>query len=286
MSPDDYCQRKAATSGSSVYYSFLFLPAQQRRAIVALYAFCREVDDVVDHCSDAGVAQRKLDWWRAEIDACFDGRSSHPVTLALQPVLQQYNLPAEYFHEIGDGMTMKLQRQRYASFNELALYCHRVAGVVGLLSAEIFGYRRRETLKYAETLGTALQLTSIIRDVREDAARGRVYLPLDELHEQGIDADTILSVNDGLDELLARQARRARDYYDRALACLPEEDRYAQRGGLIMAGIYQTLLTEIEADGYRVMQRRLQLTPLRKLWIAWRTTRRERRRNRQYLART
>jgi 15-cis-phytoene synthase len=285
MSPDQYCQNKAAASGSSFYYSFLFLPAQKRRAIVALYAFCREVDDVVDNCSDAAIAGRKLAWWREEIDACFAGRPSHPVTQALQPALQQYNLPVEYFHEIIDGMEMDLYKRRYASFSELALYCHRVAGVVGLMSAEIFGYRRRETLKYAETLGTAMQLTNIIRDVREDASRGRVYLPLDELREQGIDADSIVEAGERLAALLAAQARRARDYYERALSCLPEEDRYAQRSGLIMAAVYRTLLDEIEADGFHVLQRRLQLTPLRKLWIAWSTARRERRRYRRYQSR-
>ena len=282
MSPDQYCQDKAATSGSSFYYSFLFLPPAQRRAIVALYAFCREVDDVVDDCREVSIARRKLDWWREEIEASFRGEPRHPVTQALQPSLQEYNLPAEYFHEIIDGMAMDLEQQRYESFNELALYCHRVAGVVGLLSAEIFGYQQRETLKYAESLGTACQLTNIIRDVREDAERGRIYLPLDELLEYRINPNDILGVrsSDKLRELLQSQARRARDYYARALVQLPEQDRYAQRSGLIMAAIYQTLLSEIEADGYRGTQQRIGLTPLRKFWIAWTTARLERRRHR------
>lgn len=285
MSPDQYCQNKAAGSGSSFYYSFLFLPAEQRRAIVALYAFCREVDDAVDECSDSDVARRKLDWWRQEIEACFRAQASHPVTRALQPALQQYNLPVEYFQEIIDGMAMDLEQQRFDSFSELALYCHRVAGVVGLLSAEIFGYRRRETLKYAEALGTAFQLTNIIRDVREDAERGRVYLPLDELLEYRINPHDLLNgqADERLRELLDFQTRRARDYYARAFARLPEADRYAQRCGLIMAAIYQTLLDEIEADGFQVLQQRIRLTPLRKFWIAWSTARRERRRHRRYL---
>jgi phytoene synthase len=283
MSPDQYCQDKAAASGSSFYYSFLFLPAAQRRAIQALYAFCREVDDVVDECSDANVAQRKLDWWRGEIDAAFAARPGHPVSKALQPALQQYNLPAEYFHEIIDGMAMDLERRYYETFSELALYCHRVAGVVGLLSAEIFGYRQRETLKYAETLGTAFQLTNIIRDVREDAERGRLYLPLDELRACDLEPESILFEAQGekLRALLTQQAQRARDYYTRAFSRLPEQDRYAQRGGLIMARIYQILLEEIEADGFRVVEHRIRLTPLRKLWIAWTTARRERRRHRR-----
>jgi phytoene synthase len=285
MSPDQYCQEKAASSGSSFYYSFLFLPPVQRRAIIALYAFCREVDDVVDECHDVDIARRKLDWWREEIVACFRGEPRHPVTRALQTTLQQFNLPAEYFQELIDGMAMDLERQRYESFSELALYCHRVAGVVGLMSAEIFGYRQRQTLKYAEALGTACQLTNIIRDVREDAERGRIYLPLDELQAFGVDPRDIVGVRSGdsLRELLAFQARRAHDYYTRAFEQLPEQDRYTQRSGLIMAAIYQALLTEIETDGYRVMQQRIALTPLRKFWIAWRTARHERRRHRRYL---
>jgi len=285
MSPDEYCQNKAAASGSSFYYSFLFLPAEQRRAIMALYAFCREVDDVVDECSDRDVARRKLDWWREEIAACFSGQPKHPVTVALASALQSYNLPAEYFQEIIDGMNMDLEQQRYESFSELALYCHRVAGVVGLLSAEIFGYQQRTTLKYAESLGTAFQLTNIIRDVREDAGRGRIYLPLDELLEYRINPHDLLNgeINDALPPLLRFQAERANSYYQRALGQLPDQDRYAQRSGLIMTAIYQTLLSEIQADGYQVMQHRIRLTPVRKLWIAWTTARRERRRHRQYL---
>lgn len=285
MPPDQYCQQKAARSGSSFYYSFLFLPVEQRRAITALYAFCREVDDVVDECSDTGVAHRKLDWWQKEIEQCFAGQPRHPVSRALQQPVQTYNLPAEYFHEIIDGMRMDLQQNRYETFSELALYCHRVAGIVGLLSAEIFGYRHRDTLKYAEELGTAFQLTNIIRDVREDAERDRIYLPLDELLEYRINPRDLLNVRvtDRLHEMLGFQAQRARRYYQRAMSHLPPADRYAQRSGLIMAEIYRTLLDEMEADEFRVVQQRLSLTPLRKLWIAWRTARKEHRWHRKHL---
>jgi phytoene synthase len=288
MSPDQYCQHKAVKSGSSFYYSFLFLPADQRRAITALYAFCREVDDVVDECSDPGVAHSKLDWWQQEIERCFAGQPRHPVSRALQQPIQSYNLPGEYFQEIVDGMRMDLQQSHYGTFSELALYCHRVAGVVGLLSAEIFGYQHRDTLRYAEELGTAFQLTNILRDVREDAERGRIYLPQDELQEYGVSPDELLELRDTdrLHELLGMQAQRARQYYRRAISHLPAEDRHAQRSGLIMAAIYQTLLDEIEEDGFRVMQQRLSLTPLRKLWIAWKTASKERRRHRKYLKTT
>ncbi|HSJ49079.1 MAG TPA: presqualene diphosphate synthase HpnD [Gammaproteobacteria bacterium] len=282
MNPDQYCQRRAAASGSSFYYSFLFLPAEQRRAILALYAFCREVDDVVDDCQDPGVARLKLQWWREEIGRAFQGSPQHPVTRALQPQLERYNLPEEYFREIIDGMQMDLDQARYADFSALALYCYRVAGVVGLLAAEIFGYQDRGTLKYATELGTALQLTNILRDVREDARRGRIYLPQDELRRAGVEEEDILRgvSTPPLQSLLAQQAARARDYYQRAEQTLPEVDRPAQRSGLIMSSIYGTLLDEIEADGFRVLERRVALTPLRKLWIAWSTLRREKRRAR------
>ncbi len=284
MTPEQYCEAKAAHSGSSFYYSFLFLAPEQRTAITALYAFCREIDDVVDDCADTGVARAKLDWWRTELDQCFSGRPSHPVTRALQQPIAHMNLPVEYFHEILDGMSMDLERTRYDSFRDLALYCHRAAGVVGLLSAEIFGYQHRDTLKYAEQLGTAFQLTNILRDVREDAQRGRIYLPLDELSEYRVNPHDLLKGGDpsGLRDLLHFQAQRARDYYQSALHRLHPQDRYAQRSGIIMAEIYQTLLDEIESDGYRVMEHRVQLTPVRKLWIAWTTARRERRRRRKH----
>ncbi|HEX9179817.1 MAG TPA: presqualene diphosphate synthase HpnD, partial [Burkholderiales bacterium] len=186
MSPDQYCQEKAAQSGSSFYYSFLFLPPEKRRAITALYAFCREVDDVVDECSDPILARTKLAWWRQELTGAFAGNPQHPVTRALAPAVERFGLPLEQFQEIIDGMEMDLDQDRYADFRSLALYCHRVAGVVGLLSAEIFGYQDRATLKYAHELGLAFQLTNIVRDVGEDARRGRIYLPMDELAQFGV----------------------------------------------------------------------------------------------------
>ncbi|HEY9197996.1 MAG TPA: presqualene diphosphate synthase HpnD [Gammaproteobacteria bacterium] len=277
--PLAYCENKATSSGSSFYYAFRFLPDDQRRAITALYAFCREVDDVVDECSDVGVARLKLQWWRDEVDRLFDGVPQHPVARALREHVQRRNLPREYFLEILDGMEMDLDRHRYDAWKDLALYCHRVAGVVGLLSAEIFGYSNRQTLKYAGELGTAFQLTNILRDVREDARRGRIYLPREDLARFGVDEQDILSHQHTpqVHALLAHTLERARGHYRKALALLPAEDRHAQRSGLIMAAIYQATLDEVERDGLRVLDRRIALTPLRKLWIAWRTARREER---------
>ncbi len=271
--PHAYCQEKASSSGSSFYYSFMFLPPERRQAITALYAFCREVDDVVDECHDLQVAQTKLDWWRNEVRQVFGGQPQHPVGQALKDVIQRFPLPMEQLLEIIDGMQMDLSQTRYLDWKALNLYCYRVASVVGLLSAEIFGYTNRQTLKYAHDLGLAFQLTNIIRDVGEDARRGRIYLPIDELQRFNVPARQILDGehSDNFRALMAFQAERARQLYDQAFAQLPAEDRKAQRPGLIMAAIYRTLLDEIEADGFLVLDRRTSLTPLRKIWIAGRT---------------
>ncbi len=283
MTPDDYCQQKAARSGSSFYYSFLFLPPERRRAITALYAFCREVDDVVDECRDEFIARQKLAWWRDELARIYAGIPEHPVGHALRPVVEAFDLPQEQLLEIVDGMQMDLDQSSYPSYRELKLYCHRVAGVVGLLAAEIFGYQDRHTRRYAETLGLAFQLTNILRDVREDASRGRVYIPLDELERFGVAPAELQGpeTSPRLRELFAFQAERARGLYREAHALLPEADRYNQRAGLVMSAIYEKVLERIGQNGYRVLERRTSLPPLLKLWLAWKTIRAERRRRKR-----
>ena len=273
MTPHEYCQSKAAQSGSSFYYSFLFLPEDRRRAITALYAFCREVDDVVDEMRDPGVARAKLAWWRAEVDAIYAGHPQHPVSRALAEVVGGYGLERSRLQEIIDGMAMDLDYNAYPDFESLKVYCHRVAGVVGILSARIFGHEDPRTLDYAADLGLALQLTNIVRDVGEDARRQRVYLPLHELAEYGVTTQDLeaRSETENFRRLMDFQITRANSYYDRALAELPAVDRRAQRPGLVMAAIYRTLLEEIRRDGSHVLTRRVALTPVRKLWIAWRT---------------
>jgi phytoene synthase len=273
MTPDQYCQEKAAASGSSFYYSFRFLPQDKRRAITALYAFCREVDDVVDECSDENAARTTLNWWRTEVAAIYQGVPQHPVARALLPLVKKFNLQQAHLQEIIDGMEMDLTRHSYASFAELQPYCYRVASVVGLLAAEIFGYTDRDTLKYAHDLGLAFQLTNIIRDVGEDARRGRIYLPLDELAQFGVSTDDIFAARetDGFLKLMQFQVERARRYYAQALAALPAADRHAQRTGLIMAAIYSAILDEVVAGGCHVLKERTSLTPLFKLWLAYKT---------------
>ena len=273
MTPDEYCQRKAASSGSSFYYSFLFLPPERRRAITALYAFCREVDDVVDEGTDPQVAASKLAWWRNEVHNLFAGKAQHPVTRALEPFRAQFGLSEARLNDIIDGMEMDLRQSRYLDWKGLEAYCYRVAGVVGLLAAGIFGYRDERTLVYATNLGTAFQLTNIIRDVGEDARKNRVYLPMEDLQRFGVPASDILQAKEtpAFRTLMQFEAERARGFYERAFAALPASDRRAQRPGLIMAAIYRTLLDEIQREGFRVLTQRTSLTPLRKFWIAWKT---------------
>ncbi|MEW6689074.1 MAG: presqualene diphosphate synthase HpnD [Pseudomonadota bacterium] len=273
MTPDEYCRQKAAASGSSFYYSFLFLAPERRRAITALYAFCREVDDVVDECADPQLARTKLAWWRAEISNLYEGAPNHPVSRALHPHLSTFGIRKEQLNEIIEGMEMDLAQTRYLDFAALEKYCYHVAGAVGLLAAGIFGYRDPRTLEYAKQLGTAFQLTNIIRDVGEDARKNRIYLPIDELQRFGVTAADILNraYTEPFARLMAFQAQRAISFYEKAMQSLPAQDRRAQRAGLIMAAIYRATLAEIERDGFKVLDRRTSLTPLRKLWIAWKT---------------
>ena len=274
MTPDEYCQSKAAASGSSFYYSFLFLPAERRRAITAVYAYCREVDDAVDEVSDPAVAEAKLQWWRGEVKALFDRQPAHPVTRALLPFIDgPFGITQERLLAILEGMEMDMRQNRYLDFAALKRYAHLVAGVVGELSAAIFGYSDPRTLEFAGRLGLALQLINVIRDVGDDAHRGRIYIPVDELQRFGVRAADLLNRRyvDGFVPLMQFQAERARATYRGALELLPPADRRAQRPGLIMGAIYATLLDEIERENFQVLHQRVALTPLRKLWIAWRT---------------
>ncbi len=277
IDPHQYCQDKAAGSGSSFYYSFLFLPKERRRAITALYAFCREVDDVVDECTDPGVARTKLAWWREEIARLYAGKAQHPVARALTDVVHHFSINDNQLLTVIDGMAMDLDYNRYPDYDTLKLYCHRVAGIVGLMSARIFGYSDPRTLDYAAELGLAFQLTNIIRDVGEDARRNRVYLPLDELASAGIEAAQIVHASetvqsgDAFRQLMIRQVERAQTAYESAFTKLPAADRKPQLPGIIMAAIYRTLLEEIRDDGCRVLTHRTSLPPARKLWIAFKT---------------
>lgn len=269
MTPHDYCAQRTAQSHSSFSASFRFLPSAQRRAMTALYAFCREVDDVVDECSEPAIARIKLAWWRNELVAMETGEGNHPVIKALQEVREEFQLSVVHLTEIINGMEMDLDQNRYADFPALRLYCHRVASVVGLLIAEILGYTNSRTLDYARDLGLAFQLTNIIRDVGEDARRSRIYLPQDELARFGVPESDILACRptDNFHALMVFQAKRAHDYYDSAHRHLPACDRRAQRIGLIMAALYRKLLDEMTRTGFQVLTHRIRLSPLQKIWL-------------------
>ena len=271
MTPEDYVQQKAAASGSSFYYAFLFLPKPRRAAITAFYAFCREVDDVVDEVSDPGVAMTKLAWWQNEVRQAFAGKASHPVMQALMPHVPVYGLRQEQLQAVIQGCQMDLEQTRYLDYPGLQRYCHLVAGVVGEVSARIFGQTDERTTEYAHTLGLAFQLTNIIRDVGEDAMRGRIYLPVTELQRFDVKAHEVLQrvYSDRFTALMKFQAERAHQLYDQAMALLPAADLRAQKPGLMMASIYRTLLREIEDENFQVLHQRISLTPLRKLWLAW-----------------
>jgi phytoene synthase len=273
VTPEQYVQERAAKSGSSFYYAFLFLPPPRRAAITAFYAFCREVDDVVDEVQDPGVAAAKLAWWRREVAESFAGRATHPAMKALMPHASAFAIEPSHLAAVIDGCEMDLQQTRYLDFAGLQRYCDLVAGVVGEVAANIFGRTQPATVGYAHTLGLAMQLTNIIRDVGDDARRGRIYLPVSELQRFDVKAQEILNrqYSERFAALMAFQASRAKETYDAAYAQLPDADRRAQKPGLMMGNIYRTLLGEIEADGFHVLHQRISLTPLRKLWIAMRT---------------
>ena len=272
-----YVQQKAAQAGSSFYYAFLFLPPARRAAITAFYAFCREVDDVVDEVSEPSIAATKLAWWAKEVAQAFADPSKtanrHPALLALLPHCKPFQIEERHLQAVIEGCQMDLTQTRYLDYPGLQKYCHLVAGVVGEVSARIFGQADERTTQYAHKLGLALQLTNIIRDVGEDAQRGRIYLPVNELQQFEVKANELSLGAKGYSErftaLMQFQAQRAQTVYDEAFALLPSGDARSQKPGLMMAKIYRALLSEIERENFQVLHQRISLTPLRKFWLAW-----------------
>ncbi|MFO1372882.1 MAG: squalene/phytoene synthase family protein [Candidatus Competibacteraceae bacterium] len=283
MTPDEYCLNQAARLGSDFYYSLLGLPLAQRQALIAIQAFHIEIAQIVDECRDSGVARTKLDWWRTELGELFAGTSQHPVTRALQPRLTVFNLPEEYFREILDGLAMDLDYDVYPTFTELTLYAHRRGSIPALLAAEILGYHDRRTTRFAHEAGVLLLLLDLLYNVRHHAQHGRFYLPEDEMQRFGVTPSDLLTAQttDRVRHLFAFQAERIREYHRRTLDYLPEQDRYSQISLLIRLELAMVLLAEITDDGYRLLEQRISLTPLRKLWLAWRLQYYERRRYRR-----
>ncbi len=273
MNPDVYCRQKAVADGSSLHYALLFLRSRRRSAITALCAFSKELRDVVDGVSDAQVARTKLAWWRMEIGKLFEGNPSHPVMNALRPHVEKQGIRAEHLAQVVDGMEMDLAQTRHLDFAGLARYCDLAAGAPAAAAARILGFTNPRTLEYAGNLGTAIQLARVIRNVGAHARRNRIYLPMDELRQFDVPATDILQSKHSANfsKLMAFQARRAEKFFDKAIGLLPAEDRHAQRAGLIMAALQRATLAEVERDGFRVLSHRTSLTPLRKLWLAWKT---------------
>ena len=271
----DYCRQKAAESHSSFLSGFRFLSVEKRNAITVLYAFCRELDDVVDGCTDPNVAQITLNWWRSDLEKVFNNEMpEHPVHQALKDIRASFDLPKNEFEALIDGMQMDLEQARYGSFDELKLYCHRVAGVVGRLIARILGFSNPKTLEYEDKMGLALQLTNIIRDVGEDARQGRIYLPIEEMQKFDVPANVIMQCKptDNFAKLMQFQVDRARETYREAMLLLPAADKKSQKVGLIMAAIYYALLNEIDRDGAQnVLTYKIAIPSPRKKRIALKT---------------
>ena len=271
----DYCHQKAAESHSSFLSGFRFLSVEKRNALTVLYAFCRELDDVVDGCTDPNVAQITLNWWRSDLEKVFNNEMpEHPVHQALKDIRASFDLPKNEFEALIDGMQMDLEQARYGSFDELKLYCHRVAGVVGCLIARILGFSNPQTLEYADKMGLALQLTNIIRDVGEDARQGRIYLPIEEMQKFDVPANVIMQCKptDNFAKLMQFQVDSARETYREAMLLLPTADKKSQKVGLIMAAIYYALLNEIDRDGAQnVLTYKIAIPSPRKKRIALKT---------------
>jgi 15-cis-phytoene synthase len=271
-------RRGTASSGSSFHYSFGLLPRDRRRAIETVYAFCRHVDDLADEGLSGRDAQSQLSLVRDELERCYEGAPTLPVTRALQETIRRFQIPREPFEAILEGVEMDLHKRRYATFAELRGYCVRVASAVGLLCLPIFGCRHPRSRDYAVDLGIALQLTNILRDLKSDAARGRIYLPADEMESFGYGEQQLLAGETGpaFLALMRYQAGRAMRHYESAAAALPVIDRKPLLPAEVMGAIYRRLLRRLEAERFPVFEKRIvvpRLTQLSLVWRAWVTGR-------------
>ena len=274
MNPDQYCLEKIKASHSNFALAFLFLNKKKRQALNALYAFCREVDDIVDNYDNKIYAKKRLDEWRTEINQLYNNKPQHLISRALLPHIHSFHLRKKYFIEIIDGMEMDININRYDSFKDLELYCYRAASTVGLLSASIFGYSHQSTLKYAKDLGIALQLTNIIRDIDEDSFRGRIYIPKEVLNKFGVTEEDVFNRSStfGLHNMIDTLSVKAQDFYKSSMEHLAKEDRHKQKPGLIMGNIYFTLLKKITKNNKaKSFEGKIKISSLYKFFIAMTT---------------
>jgi phytoene synthase len=272
MTPQQYCQDKI-NDGSSRYYSLRFLPTAQQKTLTALHAFYHEVSEIRYECHDTDVARVKFQWWQEEIAQTFAGTPHHPVCQVLSEPIRYYQLAEHYFQEIIEGWRRDFDVTRYATFEDLEGYCKRTSSVLNLLCTQVLGYKNDSTLKYAEQLGIALQLTYILRELRRDIKNGRFYIPQEELVRFKVSKQSLFDgqLSQTLQALFAHQTTRIRAYSNNAFKYLAKEDRFNQRCGLIRAQLALATLQEIENDGYQILKHKIRLTPLRKLWITWHT---------------
>lgn len=283
MTPDRYCEKLTRESGSSFYWSFKVLPPEKRSAFYSVYAFCRHTDDIVDALEGAAddghsveIHARKsaaLDAWQCEFDRSCDGKPTHPITISLGDKMHRFGIPRDPFDRIIEGVRMDLCKDRYDTFQDLYEYCYRVASAPGIACIHILGFRNDKTPAYAENLGVALQLTNIIRDMGEDAARGRIYLPQEDLARYGCSERDIIEGRQSAAfvDLMQFQCRRAREYFERSRACLTPDDRRAMICPEIMSNIYASLLEKIERTGFQVFGRRIGVPTAKKILLALRT---------------
>ena len=268
-----YCTALTKKSGSNFYYSFLFLPRKRRAAMYTIYAFCKEVDNAVDEPPAGSNPQDELRRWRAELEAAYRGTPTFPVTISLANHVKQLSIPQVYFEELIKGVEMDLVASRYASFQDLSLYCYRVASVVGLICLHIFGPTSARAQDYAVSLGMAFQLTNILRDIGTDAAQGRIYLPQDDLQKFGCTDQAILQRQESaeLRTLLHFEAEKAHEYYAKAQAAfesLPAHDQRALTVSEIMRALYVRILKKIEEPKHQIFGPRARLATIRRLAVA------------------
>jgi len=277
MTPAEYCEAKTRGSGSSFFYAFLFLEEKQRRAMMALYAFCREVDDIADEVSDQSVAMQKIAFWRDELHRAFHDKPQHPVGIELKWTKEHFPVDEELFVEILDGMLMDISHKPILKASDLSLYCYRVAGVVGLLTIEIFGYKNRKARDFATSLGEALQLTNILRDVKADMEIGRIYLPQEDRIRYKVTDEDFREGNltEGMKALLKEYGNKAETAYRQALDTLADEDRASLRPSLLMAAIYYAQFRRLKDHSFDSWRHSANISPLHKIWIAWRAWRYE-----------
>lgn len=278
MSSREYCEQKGAPAGSTAYYRRLFAPASRQPALTALYAFANEVGAIPDQVSETGAARMKLAWWQSELERLFEGAPRHPVTRELLPVVDRFGLARERFDDVVALADTDIEHPGHADVAALMERARRAAALQ-CLETEICGYREPETPGVARELGMAMELARVVRRLRSDADQGRIQIPLEELDAHGVRPTDLLRPEAGaaVRGLVRQQLERARHHLEQAEAALPAIDHRAQASALVGSRLQQALLAEIERDGYRVLQHRIELTPVRKLWLGWRTARRARR---------